>query len=394
MNIACFVFITSLSSSLLVYVLHVEEAVRGQALGSLQVADQLMSIIMCPLWGYSADRIGLRNICSLGLSLMGVAIILSPFSSSLLPTSPREIVWSLICYRILFSVGGSAVVSMVSAFSVRLSRGDSASKFAGYLGIMSSLGAIFSGYFMNRLITLLYRKYSEVTSLKIVFVAMGITMVLSSLATLFIMTEPCSLGDESEDTAEKSKDTKSIVPLLSGALARTNTVSPHLFVPLWVSSYVSSNMASTDNFLISKKRTAALLGTCQLFVFLLAPIVGIAGRKFDIKRALEATSTMAALSYSLLFCINDPMIWSTMAVMVLVGAVQICSVIFSMAFFIQSSGQGTGRRSGWYNFSGSMGIIMVSGIGGYISDRFGRAYAFLAIAAMNIAYAIVSLINK
>lgn len=79
----------------------------GNAAGTLGFADELFALVACPLWGILSDRIGLRFVCVLGYLIICLALALFVQAHNVYP--------QLLLARLLFSLGGAAASTMVTA---------------------------------------------------------------------------------------------------------------------------------------------------------------------------------------------------------------------------------------------------------------------------------------
>ena len=76
-----------------------KEAV-GDLVGTLGFADELVALIACPFWGILSDRLGVRIVCVLGYSIVGVSLFLF--------VQARNVYPQLLLARMMFSIGGAA----------------------------------------------------------------------------------------------------------------------------------------------------------------------------------------------------------------------------------------------------------------------------------------------
>lgn len=72
----------------------------GDLVGTLGFADELVALIACPVWGILSDRLGVRIVCVLGYTIVGVSLFLFVQAKNVYP--------QLLLARMLFSVGGAA----------------------------------------------------------------------------------------------------------------------------------------------------------------------------------------------------------------------------------------------------------------------------------------------
>jgi MFS family permease len=105
-SIAFLVFLNSSVSFVVTDLIGQREKV-GDAVGSLGFADELLAVVACPLWGLLSDRIGVRYVCVLGYLVISLALVLFVQAHNVYP--------QLLLGRLLFSLGGAAASTMVTA---------------------------------------------------------------------------------------------------------------------------------------------------------------------------------------------------------------------------------------------------------------------------------------
>ncbi|KAJ5765371.1 hypothetical protein N7520_004930 [Penicillium odoratum] len=105
-SIAFLVFINSSVSFVVTDLIGLQDG-EGDAVGTLGFADELLALAACPLWGVLSDRIGVRHVCTIGYAIIALALVLFVQATNVYP--------QLLLGRLLFSLGGSAVSTMVTA---------------------------------------------------------------------------------------------------------------------------------------------------------------------------------------------------------------------------------------------------------------------------------------
>ncbi|KAB8238469.1 MFS general substrate transporter [Aspergillus alliaceus] len=105
-SIAFLVYINSSISFVVTELIGLHDG-EGDAVGTLGFADELLALAACPLWGVLSDRIGVRHVCVAGYSIIAVALVVLVQAKNVYP--------QLLLGRLLFSIGGSAVSTMVTA---------------------------------------------------------------------------------------------------------------------------------------------------------------------------------------------------------------------------------------------------------------------------------------
>lgn len=122
-SIAFLVFLNSSISFVVTDLIGLEKG-EGDAVGSLGFADELLALIACPAWGLLSDKIGVRYVCTVGYSIIALALVVFVQASNVYP--------QLLLGRLLFSLGGSAVSTMVTAILPAITEGKAQQGDAGH----------------------------------------------------------------------------------------------------------------------------------------------------------------------------------------------------------------------------------------------------------------------
>ncbi|KAF1365800.1 hypothetical protein EJ07DRAFT_93547 [Lizonia empirigonia] len=79
----------------------------GGAVGTLGFVDELVALVACPAWGLLSDRVGVRAVAVTGYVVVGISLWVL--------VQARNVYPQLLLARVLFSLGGSATATMVTA---------------------------------------------------------------------------------------------------------------------------------------------------------------------------------------------------------------------------------------------------------------------------------------
>ncbi|PNS21445.1 hypothetical protein CAC42_1224 [Sphaceloma murrayae] len=105
-SISFLVFLNSSISFVITDVIGQKSEV-GNAVGTLGFADELVALVACPLWGIVSDRVGVLPVATAGYLIIGFSLICLVQSTHVYP--------DLILWRMVFSIGGAACTTMVTA---------------------------------------------------------------------------------------------------------------------------------------------------------------------------------------------------------------------------------------------------------------------------------------
>ena len=450
LTIASFVFINSTQAYILTDILDIPRSKLGVIQGNLSSMDESVSMVMVIVWGVLSDRIGRRAVFSSGFLLMAFATFLYPLASSVYGgfSSPSSIFNSLLFYRLIFACGGAATSDMLTVVLGDYAAEGKRSKLAGLLGVSTGLGACFGALFLNRLPTFFTRTTATtkefISSTGTIYASFWISASLlicgAFISGFGVRQPPLTQSDpllEAEESAlNKSGKTCPIAgatdsPLnsstkcwwkrivfgfraiktrptllaayLGGFVARGDSIILSVFLPPWIASYFAQhNLCKVDPSSVSdaamyitkcpeaKRLVSTLTGISNLSALLAAPLVGNYADRLGPLRALAIPAALGACAYGGMLLIGDPRSRIVMFMAVLQGFAQIGMIISSVSLVAKEAPpHARGAISGVYSLFGAFGIIVVSKIGGALTEVWTETGPFSVIAVANIVLLIV-----
>lgn len=327
-SISFLVFLNS-SVSFVLTDLHHITAPLGKIVGILGFADELVAIVAAPVWGVVSDgRLGTRGVVVCGYVIIAVSLTIFVLVGSVYP--------GLLLARMLFSVGGAAVATMVSAIlpemtSVVVEEGgrqkQRSGKLAGLVGLFTGLGALLAlGVFLPLPTRFLRDGHvGREEAVRRAFYTVSLTAIAVAAWCLFALPKPLRQGEgeggvfydakrwlwtkvwggdpttlPSPPTPAPSpaasiagglgsiaaafgvarQDSRLALAYLGSFVARSTSVGISLFIPLFVNHYFTSTGLCPVHSRTPKdcKRAyilaAQLTGVSQLTALLLAPAFG------------------------------------------------------------------------------------------------------------------------
>nr|UJH94515.1 MFS.7 [Starmerella bombicola] len=437
----------------------------GSASGVLALVDEIVSIIMAPLWGALSDKIGTRYCAVAGLWIMAGSIMLYPRSPSLYPVLPL--------IRALFSLGASACVAMIPAALAELSliAGETSSsqtstadyaddfessqnhvpdsdgdrdgdrtaplfetaaademfdavvaiprpngKLSGAAGFASGIGAVLAVSVLLPLPTTLSKGSSTAADgIKAAYSWVGlggIVVAIILLATLYqnparglrsllLGSQNVSIFDEAAVDAGGSvmtylelltegflnarSDSRLQVAYLGSLVARSASVVLALFVPLWVNQWFYDHekcqISDPNGCRAAITQAAILTGIANSMMLLIAPFAGWAGDRFGSVKVLEWSSLAGFFSMVGFLFTDDVSGFVPIFFSCLIGASQIGVVTMSMSMSTDKRRVAGGSVAGVYSLCGSLGILLITQIGGPLADIYIKT-PFLVMAVL------------
>ncbi|KAF0701352.1 Aste57867_8133 [Aphanomyces stellatus] len=418
LSICMFVFLSSTQGFVLNQILRVDLGTIGNISGNLTLFDECIALVMVYVWGILSDRWGRGGIYGVGFLLMGIGLVLYPFSKHLSP--------DLIIYRGIFSLGGSATSSMLTAVLADYSSEKDRGKVSGLVGLMSGIGALLAVFFFLPMPA----KYTDqVKGLKIAYSTVAGVSALFGIFLIFAL-RPKKMGgagpsdhlittptDHAVPTVEKvsmlgglkagflaAKDGKVLLGYIGGFLARGDTIIITIYLPLWVYKYYvenklcdradpSSPTVKTDCH-DAYIKASILSGVAQTAAMVSAPLFGWLGDRFYRPVVVLAASIIGLVSYFWLFLCTDPTAKVLYVVAILVGVGEMGIVVSSMSVVTSKAipSHLRGSVSGAYAFCGTIGIMIASKLGGYLFDAWTSTAPFFVMAVGNVIAVVAAVV--
>ncbi|KAK9452603.1 major facilitator superfamily domain-containing protein [Dipodascopsis uninucleata] len=511
-SIAFLVFLNAMQSFVLTVLLKLKDNI-GNYVGTLGFIDEIVSVVMCPVWGTLSDKIGTRTVCSIAYVLVGVSLMFF--------VQAREAYPDLIFLRMFFALGGSATAAMVTALlaevsSYKLSKGDNSQsyqsssdssfplsdpsvnsasgqwydnqqeaqehqdartrahngKLSGLVGLSTGLGAVLAVTVFLPIPSRLERRYdmSPEDSLKASFYIVGsIAIVVSIILFATLRQDPTrgllkwvhsirysrrrrsylasrarldtlvsfddTIGEDGGQRLDNSpashfgnheedeyygqqylEEKNSYFRLLikgftaaaepsiflayvGGLIARSASVAVSLFIPLYINQWFYSEglcvindgdvkQSCRDAYILS----AMLTGVSETVALLTAPLWGIACDRLGKKKSLAVASVIGAIGFFGFSAIANPrngmsFLWASF-----IGVSQIGAIVCSLSLCTERRTEYSGSIAGVYSVTGAAGILLLTKLGGWASDK-SRGAPFILMAIFNVILFVCAIWN-
>ncbi|KAF2484136.1 major facilitator superfamily domain-containing protein [Neohortaea acidophila] len=331
-SIAFLVFLNSSISFVITDIIGRKHGV-GDAAGSLGFADELLALVACPAWGLISDRVGVRFVAVFGYCVIGLSLIGLVQAENVYP--------ELLVARLMFSIGGAACSTMVTAVLPAMiaektvveddgqkdaveDKTAGASQLAGFVGLFTGAGALvalavflpmpayFQAHGQSQEQSLRYAFYivAAVAFCVAIFIFVGLRNLPGEegkkLSALFqtpynessaidheghvhitLTPAPSYLSLIKDSVKLGLTDSTIFLGYLGGFVARASSVAISLFIPLFVNAYFRRHglcNSDADNIPDIKKNcerayglASALSGVAETAALICAPLFGWLG---------------------------------------------------------------------------------------------------------------------
>ncbi|GAO49798.1 MFS general substrate transporter [Saitoella complicata NRRL Y-17804] len=366
----------------------------GTRAGDLGFVDECVSLVAALGWGVVSDRVGVRVVVGVGFVLVGVAFLG-------MGVAMRE-VWQAFLWRVVFALGGSACVAMITALLAQLSptlhTKQRHGRQAGFIGFASGIGALMAVFIFLPLPALLETRTSldAAGALRTTFQILAAYAVL--LGALIVILLPPSPNTATPRLPLPSHLSSALLlPLhsrpialgyLSSALARASSVLLSLFIPLWANRVAGEGREGY-------KLAAELSGVAQLLGLLLAPFVGVLTDHLGRESVTSLSAVIGALGCAVFALVANsnnthpgPEVWVG-AGLIGVGLIGVTTTSLGLCTHAREvEAYMRGAVAGVYSLSGGLAILILTKVGGVLFDRVGPAAPFWLMSGFNVVVAV------
>lgn len=298
---------------------------------------------------------------------------------------------SVLTFRIIFALGGSAAADMLTAVVADYAREGRRSQLSGLMGFCTGLGACFGAFVLTRL-------PGRVGLDCAYWTAAGLLLAGAGCIAWKVRPAPLSLAEPGATaTAHErcwwrrmllgfgllGKHPLLLVAYAGGFVARGDTVVLPVFLPGWL----SYRTGRVDDRLVS-----SISGTCHLAALLGAPVAGLLGDRLGRTRVLLVCALTSALAYTCMPFLSSPLsLWSFLCI-ALQGFAQIGTIITSMSLLAaEAPADSRGAVAGVYSLCGAAGIVAVGRGGAALGGTLNGGGPFLFMAGVNAVLAVLTL---
>ncbi|GGS45781.1 MFS transporter [Planobispora rosea] len=354
-------------------VLGVAEEDQGKIVGLLGIAAEIAMIASLAWYGALADRYGRRPIVVAGFTLCALGVALFPFAGN---------TTVLVALRVVFALGVAALSGMLSTVAVDYVRDSSRGRSYGLVGLFSGLGAMVAVLALVRLPKVLEDGgTAPVTAARVSFLiiaavvlAVGAVMWRGLSRTQVSAAERVPLPRLVAEGVALARDPGVALSYAAAFVARADLAVVAGFMSLWVTGHaLAAGMSGAE----ALARAGAVVGIAQTTAMLAAPAFGWLGDRMRRQDVVILAQALAAVAYLSTLLISDPLGPGMMAVAVLVGLGEIAVITTAGPLLAQQAPASIrGSAYGVQTLCGAIGILTVSGLGGYLYDAWRPAAPF------------------
>jgi MFS family permease len=374
-GLCLFVLLGAIQPFVLTNILNVPFSEQGRVTGRLGFFQELTLIATIGLFGVLSDKIGRWLIWVGSFIVIGLSYWLYPSAGS---------VDQLLVFRMIFAVGAAAYSGMLSTVLADYVVNEDRGKATGYMGVCNGVGAMLAVTVMLNLPRVFQRHGMEFTqALRLTFYIAAIIAAVSAMVLLFGLkrgvvaqaTERKSFEQLACEGLLAAKDPGVALAYVAAFVSRGDLALVGQFLVLWLNKYGLEEAGLREGDAVKQAQLAIVI--VQAAALLAAPLVGWMADRLNRVVAVVIAVSIAAVGYSSLFFIQDPMGGAMKVALLLVGVGEIGGVIASQALIAQQAPRAIrGSVIGVYGLCGALGILTAFSVGGYLFDHWRESAPF------------------
>ncbi len=356
---------------------------QGTISGDLVFITEIVQLIVFGAVGVISDRIGRRELFGAGIFLMGLGYLLYPFAGS---------VQELLIYRGIYAAGLGTSTGMLGTILADYPQDRSRGKFVALAGVFNGLGVLAVTVVFGRLVPpmLIEAGYDAITTTKIVhFIVFAACAVSSVIFVLGLQKGTPASAEErlpfkelvSAGYSAAARNPRIGLAYATAFVARSDLVILGTFTVLWGTvAGVSQGMDPA----VAAARGAGVFGISQGGALLWLCVLGALLDRFNRVSGTVFCMAVAAIGYSSMLFVEDPLSRDAIPFFLLLGVGQI-SAFFGATTLISQEAPKLSRGAvvGAFNTFGAIGILIAGVAGGRLFDAVGPAAPFALIGFLN-----------
>lgn len=380
--------IATLTPYILTTNLGIPEAEQGRALGSLAIAQELALLIAFSFFGTLADKIGRRPVYAIGMLLLTAAYALFPYGGTLT---------MLGAYRVIFAFGTGATTGMLATIISDYAAEQDRGKMTALCGFLNGLGIVIATTLLGKLpAVFVSRGVDEITAGRNAMgVAAGVALVSSLILWLSLKKGVPAATDSKkpalallkEGIAAGRANRRIAISYAAAFVARGDIAIVGLFAIAWGKQAAIADGLSTAEAL---SKGVIPFVVAQSVALLWPAVIAVPLDRMHRMKALGWCMFMGAIGYCLMFFVRDPLLPASLPLFALLGIGQISAFIGAQTIIGKEAPESVrGSVIGLFNFSGAVGILILTGIGGWLFDQVGPWSPFVLVGLLNGLIAIL-----
>ena len=366
---------------------------QGGVTGILHFSYEFVMLLLIAPVGALSDKIGRRTIYRLGFLWVGVALAIFPMAQDMT---------QLVMGRMFFAVGAVMITGMMATVLADYPQNKSRGMMVAGLGIANGAGAVTMIIAMSRLpVWFADMGYSTLTSGRFTYwVATGLCVVTAIIVGRGLQggkpgrpQKQQPIGRLIKEGLQAARQNPRIaVACLEAFVARGDAVMIATYFSLWANQAGLAEGLSLEEALA---KAAMFVGIVQGSSLVWAPIWGIILDRIDRLSAVAFGMALAAAGYIWVGFSPSPIVMAFIPAAILLGVGKFSAMLSGAALIGQEAPVDIrGSVLGVFNLCGSVGILCITLLAGYVFDAWMPGGPFIVVGIINLAVCVLAIMVR
>jgi len=356
---------------------------QGQIVGDLAAWNEIAMLLVFAPCGVLADRIGRKQVYTVGFIFMAIAYALYPFATS---------VGELTAYRLLYAVGVGAATAMLQTILADYPANTSRGKATALVGTLNGLGVIIlSVAILGGLMkTFVGRGYSpEDAGYMTHFIVGGLCLLSAAVVAAGLKKgTPVQKHDQLpmrelvKSGLVAARNPRIALAYASAFIARGDLVVVGTFVNLWgTSAGIEAGLDPAE----ASGQGRILFGITAIAGLFWLPLMGILLDRVNRVTGTTICMTIAAAGFLAVNLVDHPLAPGAWILFAFLGIGQISAFAGAATLIGQEAPIASrGAVVGMFNTFGAIGILFGTAVGGRLYDGIGPHAVFVMVGGLSL----------
>ncbi len=374
-------------------VVGVERAIQGTLSGDLVFYQECIVLIVTPIIGALADKLGRRPLLLFGIAMLGLGYAFYPFADS---------ITQMYAYRTIFAFGLATVATTITIVNTDYVQDRSRGKWVAIASMTQGMGIFAATQLLRRLPSELSGLgYSEAEIARYLF--WGCTAITCLIfviaATGLSRHKPAEIREHDPlwtrlraglDAAGANR--RIALAYATAFAARGDILVVGTFSFLWTQQAAEDlGLGMADGY----RRGGIIVGIIQFSALSWALVMGFMLDKIDRVTGVIVAFTLSAIGYTAFGLIDDPFSNRIILPAVILGMGETSTIIAGNALIGQNAPASIrGSVLGCFTLCGAAGILVATSIGGRLFDHWMAGGPFVQMGIINSLVLIFAIVVR
>jgi MFS family permease len=372
--------------------LGIPRAEQGAVTGILLIVNEIALLFLMPLAGIVSDRVGRRSVMIFGLLTMALGYVLYPLASS---------IGELIVYRAIFAAGTAAATGMLGTITHDYPLNSSRGKLIGISSMMIILGSLFVADVFRRLPeNFKNRGFDEIVAGQYTFWIAAAAMSFACVVLRMGLKggTPAKPQDRPpfnilvRSGLRHARNPRIALAYGCAFVGRSDLVILGSFTVLWGTITGLSQGMETAEAIKSGTMLFIIANISALFW---SYAIGLIIDKCNRVTAMAIGAGLGAVGFTSMGLVDDPLAPAAIPFIVLLGIGQVSCFSCAQALIGQEApAKERGSVLGTFGLFGAAGIMIATGVGGWLFDNWMHAGPFVLVGVANAVIVVLALLVR